>query len=172
MDFFNLIASRQSIRAFTDQPVSAEDLQCILQAINRAPSAGNRQAFEVYLVREPGRLLDLMHAANEQEFVGQAPVVLVFCIHPELNADRYGQRGERLYAIQDATIACTFAMLAAAELGLSTVWVGAFSDEPVRSVIRAPEGQRPVAILPIGYAAERPRIRERRPLSNLVHEVT
>ncbi len=172
MDFFNLIRGRHSIRAYTDQPIKPEDLQCIFEAINRAPSAGHRQAFEVYILREPGPRGALVHAASEQEFLAQAPVVLVFCTHAALNADRYGQRGDRLYAVQDATIACTFAMLAAAELGLASVWVGAFNEAAVRGVIRAPEEQRPVAILPIGYPAETPRNRERRPLSKLIHEVT
>lgn len=171
MDFFELIKGRHSIRSFSNQPVSAQDLQSILESINRAPSAGNRQAFEVYLIREAGDRAALVAAGNDQEFLAQAPVVLVFCTHPALNAERYGQRGDRLYTIQDASIACTFAMLAAAALGLSTVWVGAFNEQAVRKVICAPEDQHPVAILPIGYAAEKPRTRERRPLSELVHEV-
>jgi site-specific recombinase XerC len=44
------------------------------------------------------------------------------------SAAKYRERGARLYAIQDATIACAFAMLAATALGLGTVWVGAFDD--------------------------------------------
>jgi nitroreductase len=76
-----------------------------------------------------------------------------------------------LYCIQDATIACTFAMLAATALGLSTVWVGAFNEDQVREIIHAPAGHRPVAMLPIGYAAEVPRIRPRRKLNDLVHQV-
>ncbi len=171
MDFFELIKGRHSIRAFSDQPVASQDLQTILESINRAPSAGNRQAFEVYVIRGAGDRTALVAAGNDQEFLAQAPVVLVFCTHAALNAERYGQRGDRLYAIQDASIACTFAMLAATALGLSTVWVGAFNEQAVRKVICAPEDQRPIAILPMGYANETPRIRERRPLSQLVHEV-
>ncbi len=171
MDFFEVLAGRHSVRAYTDQPVPPEKVQAILEAISRAPSAGNRQAFEVYLVRGADRRRELAQAANDQDFLAQAAVVLVFCTHPALNIDRYGQRGVGLYCIQDATIGCSFAMLAAAALGLSTVWVGAFNEEGVRRVICAPEDQRPVAILPIGYAAETPEIRSRRPLKTLVHEV-
>jgi nitroreductase len=62
-------------------------------------------------------------------------------------------------------------MLAATALGLSSVWVGAFDEDLIRGVIGAPRGQRPVAMLPVGYAAESPRPRERRALGQLVHEV-
>jgi nitroreductase len=172
VDFFEVIEERHSVRAYIDQPVPSDRLQRILEAINRAPSAGNRQAFEVYLVRQARLRNKLVQAGNDQEFLAQAPVVLVFCTHAELDTDRYGQRGAELYCIQDATIACSFAMLAASALGLSTVWVGAFDEEAVRQIIRAPSNQRPVAMLPIGYAAETPRLRSRRALGNLVHEVT
>jgi nitroreductase len=56
-------------------------------------------------------------------------------------------------------------------LGLATVWVGAFDDEAVHRAIGAPEGILPVAILPIGYAAEQPELTPRRRLSDLVHEL-
>lgn len=171
MDFFSLIEARHSIRAFTDQPVTHEQVQHILEATARAPSAGNRQAFEVFLVDANCDRAALVTAGNEQEFLAQAQVVLVFCTHAELNADRYGKRGADLYCIQDATIACTYAMLAATELGLATVWVGAFNEEAVRKFVHAKPGMRPVAMLPIGYAAEAPTIRSRRNLGDLVHTV-
>jgi nitroreductase len=76
-----------------------------------------------------------------------------------------------LYSVQDATIACTYAMLAATAAGLSTTWVGAFSDERVHRAIGTPAGVRPVAILPIGYAAEEPDDTVRRKLADLIHEI-
>jgi nitroreductase len=171
MEFFDVINTRHSIRAFHPTALEAEKLDQILQAINRAPSAGNRQAHEVYLVEDAPRKGSLVQAAGGQEFLAQAPVVLVFCAHPALSQVRYGSRGETLYTIQDATIACTFAMLAATALGLSSVWVGAFDEQAVHGIIAAPEDERPVAMLPIGYAAEEPRLRDRRPLDNIIHRI-
>ena len=97
--------------------------------------------------------------------------MLVFCADPTRSEPRYGQRGVRLYAIQDATIACTFAMLAATALGLATVWVGSFDEDSVRRVIRAPAEAVPVALLPVGYGAEKPQATPRRKLTDLVHDV-
>jgi len=171
VDFFNVLKERHSVRLFQARLVEAEKLQAILEAINRAPSAGNLQAYEVYLVRQADRRADLVRGAGDQEFLAQAPIVLVFCAHAMRAETRYRERGSELYCIQDATIACTFAMLAATALGLSSVWVGAFDEKAIREIIGAPRDQRPVAMLPVGYAAESPRIRERRPLTELVHEV-
>lgn len=170
MDFFNLIQTRRSVRQFTSQPLSEEALQQILAAANLAPSAGNLQAYEIYLVSGSRKKEELAQAAYDQEFLAQAPVVLAFCSHAERSRGRYGKRGAELYCLQDATIACTFAMLAAAALSLATVWVGAFDEEAVRRVIGAPPGVVPVALLPIGNAAEAPPPRPRRPLNELVHE--
>ncbi len=171
MDFFEVVKERHSVRAFQPQALEAEKLQRILEAANQAPSAGNRQAYEIYLVSDEKDKSELVRAANDQDFLAQAPLILVFCAHAERNADRYGERGEDLYCIQDATLACSFAMLAATALGLSTVWVGAFDEEAVRAVLEAPRAHRPVAILPVGIAAETPEIRSRRSLQSVVHQV-
>ncbi|NWG34830.1 MAG: nitroreductase family protein [Chloroflexi bacterium] len=171
MELFEVFAARHSIRAFTDQPVTGEILGKILEAVNRAPSAGNLQAFDIYRVTKVEHKEALMSASHDQEFLVQAPVVLVFCAAPARSAVRYNERGVTLYCIQDATIACTYVMLAATALGLGSVWVGAFDEEAVWKVIGAEPGQRPVAMLPIGYPNETPRIRPRRKLDNIVHSV-
>ncbi len=171
MNFWQLIEARRSIRAFSNAPVDDAAVQRILEAANIAPSAGNLQGYEIYLVTDQETREQLVHAARGQAFVAQAPVVLVFCANGERSAARYGERGVRLYSVQDATIATTFAMLAAADLGLGTVWVGAFDDEMVRAAINAPPQHHPVAMLPIGHPTVNPPPRPRRPLSDLVHRL-
>jgi nitroreductase len=171
MDFFEIVEARQSIRAYAERGVEPATLGEILQAVNRAPSAGNLQAYEIAVVREPDRKRALVEASGDQEFIGAAPVVLVFCAHPARSAPRYHERGERLYSVQDATIACTYAMLSATALGLATVWVGAFDDTAVNAALNLPKGWLPVAILPVGYPAEHPSPSSRRDLRDLVHEV-
>jgi nitroreductase len=171
MEFFDVLQARHSIRAYKSRAVGPEELQQVLEAVNGAPSAGNLQAFEVYMVCDDTRKKQLVQAAGDQEFLAQAPVILVFCAHAALSRTKYEERGAQLYCLQDATIACSFAMLAATALGLSSVWVGAYDEEQAREIIGAPRDQRPVAILPIGYPAETPRIRSRRGVQDLVHQV-
>jgi nitroreductase len=171
MEFFDVIKNRHSIRTFSDQPVEEEKLQQILETANLAPSAGNLQAYEIYVVTDAKKRDGLSCAALAQEYVAVAPVALVFCTHPELTQGRYTERGTRLYTVQDATIACAFAMLAATNLGLGSVWVGTFDEKVVRLIIGAPDSQVPVVILAVGYAAEFPDQHPRRPLDQLAHRV-
>lgn len=171
MELFQAFQVRRSVRLFTSQPIPESALQQILAACNQAPSAGNLQAYEIYVVRKPAHKQALTDSAHGQAFLSQAPVVLVFCTHAVRAEERYGKRGTHLYTYQDATIACTYAMLAATGLGLATVWVGAFDEKAAQEVISAPQGVIPVAMLPIGYAGENPPARPRRALNEISHEV-
>ena len=85
------------MRLFEERPVEAEKLQTILETINVAPSAGNLQAYEVYLVRTAQRRADLARGSGNQEFLSQAPIVLVFCAHAGRAEARYLERGVELY---------------------------------------------------------------------------
>lgn len=171
MEFLETVTRRRSIRAFTDRPLEEEKLEQILEIVSLAPSAGNLQAHEIYVVMDLQKKKALAKASLGQEFVAAAPVVLVFCARPERSAGRYGERGRRLYSLQDATIACTYAMLAVTDLGLATVWVGAFGDSAVSSALGLPAELQPIALLPIGYAAEHPAATSRRPMNDLVHRL-
>jgi nitroreductase len=167
VELFETIRKRRSVRAFTAQAVEDQKVTQLLAAANAAPSAGNGQGYKIFHVTGEAQRAALADAAS-QSFVAQAPLALVFCANPARAAEKYGERGARLYAVQDATIACAFAMLAATALGLGTVWVGAFNDEAVQGVL----GRRdllPVAILPVGYPAEEPGASTRRSLDDLVH---
>jgi nitroreductase len=168
MDYATLIEERHSIRAY--QPTEAEEdkLRSVLHAANRAPSAGNLQAYQIVAVRSPAARQALARAALDQDFVAQAPVVLVFLADPGRARGKYGHRGETLYSLQDATIACAYAQLAARDLGLGACWVGAFRKDAVREAVGSPPEQVPVALLPLGYPAEQPRITSRRSLGDLV----
>jgi nitroreductase len=170
MDLFETVKARRSVRAFVGEPLSPGSLDRLLEAVNLAPSAGDLQAYEVYLVQDGGVKEALVHAAYDQVFIEQAPAVLVFCANP-LRAKRYGERGASLYAVQDATIAAAYAQLAATALGLATVWVGAFDEDKAAQALRLPAGQRPLAILPVGKAAESPAATPRRSLEELVHRI-
>ncbi|MGB6837007.1 MAG: nitroreductase family protein [Dehalococcoidia bacterium] len=171
MDFPTLIQQRHSIRAFQPREVEEEKLEGILQAARRAPSAGNLQAYKVAVARSPRLRRMLARAALDQDFLAQAPIVLVFLADPLASAVKYGSRGETLYAVQDATIACAYAQLAACAQGLGSCWVGAFHEDEVRAALGLGQDLRPIGLLPVGYAAERPEITPRRPLSEMVLEI-
>ena len=88
MNLFETIQARQSVRAYQSRGVPADKLEKILSAANQAPSAGNLQGYEIYLTRDNGVKKALTQAAWNQDFLVQAPVVLIFCTHPARSAAR------------------------------------------------------------------------------------
>jgi len=168
MEFFEVLAKRRSVRAFRKEPIAPEVMTRLLEAVRSAPTAGNLQAYQVYLVETPEKIQELAKAAMGQECVSQAAAMLVFCADAARSSVRYHERGATLYCIQDATIAATLAHLAATALGLGSVIVGAYREAEVSRVIGAPSHQRPVIMLPLGYPNETPAPTPRRHMEDLV----
>ena len=172
MQFLEVIERRQSVRAFASRELEPEKLSALLGAVRLAPSAGDCQAYEIVVVQEPSGKAALAEAAYGQEFVASAPVVLAFVADPRRNVAKYGDRGASLYCVQDATIAAAYAQLAATALGLASCWVGAFDERRVAAALKASGSLRPVALMPIGYAAETPTRPPRRSLGEIVRSET
>jgi nitroreductase len=152
--------------------VDEGDLRKILDAGRMAPSAGNCQPTEFVVVKDRAIKERLARAAYGQTFVAEAPVVIVVCANVPRTSRRYGRRGEELYCIQDTAAATQNVHLAAYALGYASCWVGAFDEDAVAEIIKAPSGVRPLAIVPIGRPAERPSAPPRRRLEEMVHEDT
>ena len=155
---------RQSPRAFSDVPVPQSIIEAALTASNRAPTAGNLQAYGITLVTTKSIIARVSDAAHEQEFIKSAPGVFIFNTEPEVSRRKYRDRGANLYALQDATIACSHLQLALDELGVSSRWVGAFRDKDMLQIIGR-DDCRVVGILVFGYPAETKRFSSRRDLS-------
>jgi len=170
MEFFDVVRSRHSVRLFKEKEIEKKKLMEILDAANKAPSAGNLQGYEIVVVKDYKTKANLSKAAFDQEFIAQAPVVLVFFANQKKSSWRYGERGKELYSIQDATIAASYAQLATTAVGLASVWVGGFYEEEVKSLLKAQKETKPIAIIPIGYADEKPEATPRREISDVAHE--
>lgn len=168
-DFFATVRSRHSIRQFqSDMPVEQEKLHAILETACAAPSAGDLQAYKIFLVNSEDKRQQLQACTHQQDFVAQAPVSLVFCADSACSAEKFGERGAQLYALQDATIAAAYAQLAAVAAGLASTWVGYFDEDKIRSLLKLGEGMAPIAILSLGYAAESAQPTSRRPIQDIV----
>jgi nitroreductase len=168
MSFFDLVSSRHSVRAFKEQKMSDDTIKKILAAATKASSAGNLQSYQIFIIAKKEDKKRLAAAAHAQNFIENASVVFVFCADPVTSAREYGKRGEDLYCIQDATIACSYAQLAAHSLGFSSVWVGSFDEDKVAKILKLPSGLRAIAMLVVGMPAEKPEITPRRPLSEII----
>jgi nitroreductase len=168
MEFWDLIRERRSIRKFGAGALPQGALEKILDAVRIAPTAGNLQAFRVSVVQDRALQEKLAAAAFGPDFLASAPAVLVFFAAPEDAGRDYGERGRTLYAMQDATIATLYAHLAASDLGLGSVWVGAFDTPTVARLLESPSRLVPVAMLPVGAPDETPPARPRKPLRDLL----
>jgi nitroreductase len=160
MDFWQVIRERYSVRDFDPEvKVSPETVERILEAAIRAPSAGNRQPWHFYVVRDSAVRQGLAAAAYGQMFVAQAPVTIVVCADAGQSAERYGQRGRELYCLQDTAVATEHILLAAVASGLGGCWVGAFDERRAARALGVPDRHRPVAIVPIGKPVGVPAMR-------------
>lgn len=145
------IKNRRSIRSFSKEQIPDDIINKIIESLIWAPSAGNLQARKFFFVVNQRIKREIAKAALNQTFISEAPLVIVGCIDKSKIYPRYGERGVKLYAIQDVACSITNAMLVACENGLGTVWIGAFREEEVSGILNLPDYLRPVVILPVGY---------------------
>ena len=137
---------RVSIRKFTDEPVEDEKILAILRAAMAAPSAGNQQPWEFFVVRDRAILEKLSEVSPYAGCTKKAPVAIV-------SAYREG-----LYAQIDMSIAMENLWLACGGEGLGGVWLGIAPIEArmqaVEEIVGIPAGLHAFAVFPLGYPAE------------------
>ena len=165
MDFSEIITKRVSVRNYTGQPVPEEALARVLEAARRAPSACNRQPWQLYVIRDEALRLQLF-TPEKQEWAGKAPVTIVVCSRPGDAWVRWADH--KNHADVDAAIIMEHIVLAATAEGLGTCWICAFDPAHFRKVLDLPDGLEPVAATPLGYAAAPEGPRPRKSLDEIV----
>ncbi len=155
MSVLESIKSRRSIRDFQRQDIPAPVIESLIDSLRWAPSAGNLQSRRFYFVFDHDVKKKLARAALNQDFIARAPLTIVACLDRRI-AMRYGERGVNLYSIQDVSASIMSMMLAAQELGLGTVWVGAFNEFDVFEILKMPDYLRPITLVPVGYPSRTP----------------
>jgi nitroreductase len=193
MSLFDAIHSQRAIRHFSEQPVSDEAVETILNAAVRAPSGGNRQPWRFVVLRDADLKRRLgqwylaawraataamevltqpyRHGADLAQQMATVPVLILACIdHAEVGSGRGSvTRGASIYpAVQNL-------MLAARALGLGTVLTTLHTqyESEIKALLQIPDTVETAALIPVGYPAEGVRFgrARRRPLSEVVfHE--
>lgn len=151
------------MRSFTDEDISDETVGKLLELATRAPNAGNLQPWRFYVVRKKNTKHLLCESALGQRFLEEAPVVIVVCADLDVSGHGYGSRGESLYSIQDTAAAIENILLCVVALDLGACWVGAFREDLASNALNLPGRIRPLALIPIGHPAEKPRRTHREP---------
>ncbi len=146
------IFRRRSIRRYTDRPVEEEKLELLLQAAMAAPTAMNCKPWEFIVVTDPEKLSQF----RTRLLFGNrnAPAAIVVCGNPGLSTNP----AARMFWVQDGSAATENMLIAAAGLGLGTVWIGIHPVptfvKVVREVLGIPRGVTPLCIIYVGYALE------------------
>lgn len=176
--------SRKSVRAYTAQPVEPETKRAILEAALQAPSAGNMTLYTIIDVTDQKLKDTLAVTCDNQPFIAQAPLVLVFCVdysrwfaafHSVCPEARRPSYGDFVLACCDALIAAQNAVVAAEALGLGSCYIGDILEryETHKELLGLPKYVAPVTMLCFGYPTEQQRRRQKPPrfrVEDIVHE--
>lgn len=168
MELLECIQKRVSVRSFSDEPVPEEIVLESIKIGNLAPSAGNLQARDFIIVTNKDTKKKLMAAAYGQEFLAEAPVVIVCCANLQ-RIRSYGKRGIELYCLQDVAAAIENILLYFVDKGYASCWIGAFDESAVSKILSIPSHARPVAMLPVGKPKGITHRTPRLNLESLVH---
>ncbi len=164
MKFQELVNKRYSVRSYRPDAVEDSKLQQVLEAARLAPTAANRQPFRLIVIHTAGKEADLRRVYDKTWFV-EAPIVICAC---GISEENYVRAGGRSYLDVDVAIAMDHLIMAAADLGLGTCWIGAFDAAAAREVLGIPESVEPIVFTPLGYPGDQLRPKTRRPLEDLV----
>ncbi len=156
-----VIRKRRSFRKYRKDPIPEGEIEYILEAAKLAPSWGNRQCWRYIVVTDEA----LRKRITMRDWAAEAPVVIVGCGDPE----KAGNRDGKPYYMLDMGISMEHLILAAAERGLGTCWIGEQLDEAaIGEALGIPGNIRVVALTPLGYPDECPVSKERKPMSEMV----
>jgi len=163
MDVFETIKKRYSVRSFQQKSVPEKTLEKILEAGRLAPSAHNAQDWKFIVVQDERTKQSLGEAAG-QNFITEAPIVIAAV---STNPKHILSSGNPAYAI-DLAIATEHMMLAATDEGLGTCWIGAFDQQGCKKILDVPDKYKILALFPLGYPADQPSPKDRKPLKEII----
>jgi nitroreductase len=149
MDVMDAIRRRRSVREYRQDPIPADVLERVTEALRLAPSACNYQPWRFVLVADPPLRTEVARACHDQMFVAEAPVLVVGCALPGL---AYARMGEYWNSAEvDVAIALDELTLAAVAEGLGTCWIGSFDEKALKRLLRIPAEAKIVALTPLGF---------------------
>jgi nitroreductase len=197
MEVFQAIESRRSIRKFQPAPLPGGTVEKLLQAMQAAPSGKNAQPWKFIVVQKPETRRSIAEACTfytssgreiRQDWIAEAPVIFVVCGDPRNAFVKIRENGRLIIAnheflnekqaketvdwetglLVDLTIPMDHLSLAATAEGLGGCWVAGLDEERVKEILSIPAGWRAPAVMPVGYPAENPEARRRKPLDEIV----
>ena len=150
MEVDKAIKERHCVRRFkTSKKPNYRDVISAIESATKAPLAGNIYSVKYILVQDKEKIKALSVAA-QQDFIEDVDYVIVVCSDKKDLERSYYERG-KMYARQQAGAAVENLFLKLIDLGLAACWVGAFSDDTVKRILKIPDNVDVEAMLPLGY---------------------
>jgi len=173
---------RKSVRAFTEQPIAAEEKRAILEAAMAAPTAGNQQMYTILDITDEELKQRLSVSCDNQPFIAKAKLVLIFCADFQKWYDAFLEAGceprkpgvgDLMLAVSDTNIAAQNAVVAAQSLGIGSCYIGDIMEnaETQRQLLSLPPYVFPAAMLVFGYPTKGQLERPKPPRSDMRHIV-
>ena len=159
MSLVDVVLSRRSIRRYEQKEIPKDALDKILDAGRQAPSAANRQPWHFIVVTDPEIKKELSKGLFNR-FIKDTPVTLIGCAHKDLIAGKW--------SIISTTIALHNMVVAAWAMGIGSCWVGDFNEEKIKKLLNIPESWNIVALISLGYPAEKPQPRKKKSIEEIV----
>ena len=168
MDAIEAMEQRAGCRKYTDEVVDRELLGLVLDAGRVAPSAGNLQDRSFIVVKEEATRNAIADACGNQVWMKSAPIHIIIVSEHKKTQKFYGDRGEKIYAIQDAAFSAENMLIAATHLGLGSSLVVGFKEEVVGELLKIPVPAKAYAIITLGHAQEKEKPSVKYPLERFV----
>ena len=163
--FLDLCNLRYSVRAYKTEKPAREAWEYIMECVRMAPSAVNFQPWK-FRYLDQREELDLLAECYNREWFKTIPACCI--AYQDQGSAWVRKMDNKSHADIDIAIAVEHLCLAAAEQGLGTCWVCNFDAEKCKTLFPVPEGLEPAVLIPIGYAADEPKAKNRKPLEDIL----
>jgi nitroreductase / dihydropteridine reductase len=184
MEFKDIVKERYAVKLFTKEKLPEEKVAALLDIIRHAPSSWNIQTWKIKIIDDEETLKKLHPASYEQTQILSCSHLLVFCAETDLNKavddleilfeektgkkpthtdsirksyNSMSKQDQECYAKQQVFLALGNAVNGAKSLGFDSCPMGGFKADEYSKILNLPKSIIPVALCPIGYAADKPR---------------
>ena len=168
MDVLEAIFTRRSIRKFTGDPVTDQELETVLRAGFHAPSAHNYKPWEFIVIRDKSTFERIASFHPYAKMLPQAEVAIIICG----DVKKQEMTG---FLVEDCAAATENMLLAAHGTGLGAVWCGLYPEEALttgmKEVCKLPEEMIPVGMVVLGHKGEEKKVYDKFDQTKLHYEV-
>ena len=169
MELIEGIRTRTSVKKYLDKSVPNDLIGAVIESGSLAPSSGNKQNWKFVVVKNSSKREQIAKHCNEQYWMIEAPVYIVVCSDDEVTERFFGERGKKLFSVQNCAAAMENMLLMANALGLGSCWVSEFDDVELANDIGLGSMASVQAVMTLGYPSKEITKKTLRPLRNIMY---